>query len=104
MSDIPTPVATTIESLGIAFALRNKLEDERNENTKQMLKDLSIKIDEDIKTKADKEYVEEMRKDLDTLANNAVTKSEFRIGIGVITITLSIVTAVIGLWKSLTGK
>lgn len=98
-----TTVKESLARLEEQFKGFERLIDERTTRTNDNIEELTKAIKDMASDKADQKDLDLLKREFKEHKVNTVTKTEFRIGMTVITISLSVIIAILTIWEKLKG-
>ena len=99
----PVTVKEYIVQLEARFDGFEKLIEEKFLNVNNNIERVAKAVEATVTTKADKEDFEELKREFNEHKENAVTKTEFKIGLGVITTILTVAVTILTIWEKMKG-
>ena len=99
----PTTVKESLARLEERFTGFQTLIDERTTTTNKNIERLTEAVENMASHKADQKDLEALAHNLEEHKLNTVTKTEFRLGMTVITVGLSTIIAILTIWEKIKG-
>ena len=99
----PVTVKEYIVQLEARFDGFEKLIEEKFLNVNNNIERVAKAVEATVTTKADKEDFDELKREFNEHKENAVTKTEFKIGLGVVTTILTVAVTILTIWEKMKG-
>lgn len=99
----PLTVKEYIVQLEARFDGFERLMDEKFSNVNANIERVATAVEATVTTKADKDDLDNLKRAFDEHKENAVTKTEFKIGLGVITTILTVAVTILTIWEKMKG-